>query len=246
MITAIIQARMGSTRLPGKVMRMVDGKPLMAYQIERLGKSELVDEVIVATTVSPADDGIADFCKKNNIKCFRGNETDVLDRYYRCAVANHASTVVRLTADCPLSDPRIIDQTIRLFQEKNADYAANTVPPETRMFPDGTDVEVFSIDALTRAHKEAKDKKDREHVTFYFWNYNNGFKTVQLRGSKDNSQYRFTVDYPEDLDVVEYIVKEIKRLGLSGTMEEIIGVIDANPQVKEMNSRYYFGAGWDK
>ena len=246
MIIAIIQARMGSTRLPGKVLTEIDGKSLLKYQIDRINRSTLLDKIVVATSNLANDDVIEKFCKKNSIECFRGSENDVLDRYYQCAKIYNPDVIVRLTADCPLSDPAVIDAVINLFIGTNADYAANTVPPETSKYPDGSDVEVFSMKAIERAHREAISMKDREHVTFYFWKYDNGFNTAQLDNDKDYSKYRFTVDYPEDLEVVEYIIKELKKRNSFGYLKEIIDIIDSNPEIKAKNSKYYFGIGWKK
>ena len=246
MIIAIIQARMGSTRLPGKVLKEVDGTPLLKYQIDRIKKSFLLDKIIVATSTLQKDDEIEKFCEDNNIECFRGSENDVLGRYYQCAKIYNPDTVIRLTADCPLLDPKVIDRTIRLFIDENADFAANTAPIESSKFPDGSDVEVFSMKALQRAHREVLDTGDREHVTFYLWKYDNGFKTVQLDTVKDYSKYRFTVDYSEDFEVVKFIIKELKRRNSFGDLEEIIDIIESNPEIMEKNSQYYSGIGWSK
>ena len=246
MIIAIIQARMGSTRLPGKVLKEVAGKPMLKCQIDRVRESKLLDKIIVATSTLEQDDVIEKFCTENGIECFRGSENDVLDRYYQCARSYGPDMIVRLTADCPLSDPMVIDAVIELFIDKKADYAANTVPPEKSKYPDGSDVEVFSMKALERAHREATSIKDKEHVTFYFWQNDNGFKTAQLDNDRDYSKYRFTVDYPEDLEVVEYIIKELKKRNSFGHLKEIIDIIDSNPEIKAKNSQYYFGIGWKK
>lgn len=244
MIVAIIQARMGSKRLFGKVLKEVNGTPLLKYQVERVRKSQLLDNVVIATSNLDRDDEIESFCLNNKIECFRGSENDVLDRYYECAKKYRADVIVRLTADCPLIDPIIIDNIIYLYFEENIDFAANTVPPETSTFPDGSDVEVFSMEALERANREANDPKDREHVTFYFWKYNHGFKTVQLTQDQDWSRYRFTIDYPEDFDVIEFIINELLKNNSFGYLEDIIEILDSNPGIKEKNSQYYFGAGW--
>jgi spore coat polysaccharide biosynthesis protein SpsF len=246
MIIAIIQARMGSTRLPGKVLRLADGQPLLKHQIDRVKKAKLLDKIIVATSLLPQDDAISEFCAGEGIACFRGSESDVLARYYEAAVKYQATTIVRLTADCPLSDPVIIDAVIGLFQTSRADYAANTVPPETSTFPDGSDVEVFSLAALRRANKETKNQADPEHVTFYFWKYDHGFKTAQLTQAQNWSNYRVTVDYPEDLEVVSYIFNKLATSRSFGHIPEIIAMIDNNQEIKAKNSHYHFGIGWEK
>ena len=243
-VVTIIQARMGSTRLPGKVLMEVDGVPLLEIMLSRIVKSELLDQVVIATSTLPNDDKIIEFCQKKKFECFRGSEEDVLSRYFECANKYKADIVVRLTADCPLIDPQIIDKVINHYLEKNVDYNANTVPSEKSTFPDGSDVEVFSLDALERAYKEAKNPKDREHVTFYFWKYNHGFSTTQLSQESDWSKYRITVDYPEDLEVVEFIIKELKKRKSFGYLDEIISIINSNDEIKQKNSEYFFGIGW--
>jgi len=235
---------MGSTRLPDKVLKEVLGKPLLMHQIERVRESKLVDKVIVATSALPKDNVIADFCRQNSIECFRGSENDVLSRYYECAKKYDTDIIVRLTADCPLTDPLVIDSVISVFQKEKSDYAANTIPPETAKFPDGSDVEVFSMHALERSFMECKDPHDREHVTFYFWRCDNGFKIVQFTQDVNWSKYRFTVDYPEDFEVVEYIFKELQEKGRFGNLAEIIDIIDAAPEIKAKNAMYHFGEGW--
>lgn len=237
---------MGASRLPGKVLMEIGGVPLLEYQLQRISKSKKIEKVVVATSVAKQDDRIDSFCRKYAIECFRGSEDDVLSRYYECAKKYNADVIVRLTADCPFSDPVVIDNVIRLFEEKKADYAANTVPPQTSYFPDGFDVEVFSIQALERANLEANDPYDREHVTFYFWKYQNGFRTVQLNFPQDYSQYRLTVDYPQDLEVASFIAEELKKAKKFGAMEEIIEILNFHPEIKEINSQYYFGIGWKK
>ncbi|MCP4049672.1 MAG: acylneuraminate cytidylyltransferase [bacterium] len=246
MATAVIQARMGSTRLPGKVLMEVNGVPLLKYQIDRVRKAETIADIIVATTTSEIDDFIVDFCDSNEIKCFRGSENDVLDRYYQCAKQYNLKNIVRLTADCPLSDPQVIDGVVNLFLQDKLDYAVNTVPVDTSTFPDGFDVEVFTMEALEKAHQKCSDTNYREHVTFYFWKDDNGFKTGQLINDKDYSKYRLTVDYPEDFEVVDYIFNELEKRRIFGHMDDVIEILEAAPEIKEKNSQYYFGIGWKK
>lgn len=246
MVHAIIQARMGSSRLPGKVLRKVAGKPLLLYQVERVARAKMIDRIVVATSTDGQDDSIAAFCEHNRINCFRGSEHDVLSRYYECARRYPAETLVRLTADCPLSDPAVVDAVVQCFYEKKVDYAANTVPVDSSTYPDGSDVEVFSATALERAHREARDPQHREHVTFYFWQQDNGFATAQLRRDPDWSQYRFTVDYPEDFEVVAFVLQELQRRGSFGHLAEIVAIIDGNPAIRVKNAQYYSGIGWEQ
>jgi len=246
MIVAIIQARMGSKRLPGKVLMDLNGIPMLQYQVDRVVKSKIIDQVVVATSTLPQDDEIVIFCKKINIAFFRGSENDVLSRYYDAAIKYKVDTIVRITADCPLINPEVIDRTIELFQNNDLDYAGNTVPPESSQFPDGSDVEVFSMQALERANQEATSKEDREHVTFYFWKSEekDTFKIAQLGNHENWSKYRFTVDYPEDYQVVKQIDKELKRRNKFGTLEEIIQILKEHPEIVKLNAKYYFGIGW--
>ena len=167
-----------------------------------------------------------------------------MSRYYHCAKENNASTIVRLTADCPLIDPKVIDAVIDLYFSKKVDYAANTVPPETSYWPDGSDVEVFSFQALKKANKETTDISFREHVTFYFWKDTNKFSSVQLNNKQDWSNYRFTLDYPEDYEVIKLINDELLRKKLFGHIDEIIDILVSKPEIAEINKAFYFGIGW--
>jgi len=245
-VVTIIQARMGSTRLPGKVLMEVDGVPLLEIMLSRVKKSKLIDKIIIATSILSNDNQIEEFCQRNGYECFRGSENDVLTRYYECAKNYNADVIVRLTADCPLIDPKVIDELINYYTENRVDYAANTIPPETSKSPDGSDVEVFSFNALERAYKEVKDPEDREHVTFYFWKYDHGFSIKQLIQENDWSKFRFTVDYPEDFDVVKFIIKELQKRKSFGYLEEVVDIINRNPYIKAKNSMYYSGIGWEQ
>lgn len=244
-VVVIIQARMGSTRLPGKVLKKVNGVQLLEIMMSRVSKSKLINKIIIATSILPNDEQIGEFCRKNGYECFRGSENDVLSRYYDCAKQYNADVIVRLTADCPLIDPEIIDKIITHYFDKNVDYAANTVPPDKSTFPDGSDVEVFSMTALERAYTDVIDPKDREHVTLHFWKYSNGFKIGQLTQKEDWSKYRITVDYPEDFEVVDFVIRELKNRSSFGHLDEIISIIDSNPKIKKKNEKYYFGIGWE-
>ena len=240
----IIQARMGSTRLPGKVLKEVDGEPLLKFMIDRVVDSKLVDKVVIATTVSEKDDAIVDFCKNYNLSYYRGSEHDVLDRYYETAKLYDAKTIIRCTADCPLIDAEFVDETIELYLNSNVDYASNTCPPDLKKYPDGSDVEVFSFAALERAWKETTNIKDREHVTFYFWKRGKDFSTILLDNKEDWGKYRITVDYPEDFVVVERIIKQLKKEKKNGSLKEIINTLNENPELTKVNSKYTWGMNW--
>jgi spore coat polysaccharide biosynthesis protein SpsF len=245
MILAIIQARMGSTRLPGKVLMEVDDRPLLAYQLDRILKSKKLDRVVVATSTLEKDGAIESFCKSYGVDCYRGSEDDVMSRYYECCKQYNPDTVVRMTADCPLIDPEIIDAVVQKFEDDKVDYCGNTVPPKTSKFPDGSDIEVFRMNALKKANTEITDKHLREHVTFQFWQDKN-YTSSQYTHNKDWSNYRITVDYPDDFEVVKYVFNELKTNNIFGSLDEIINIIDSNQEIKEKNSQYFFGQGWEK
>jgi len=236
---------MGSTRLPGKVLMEVNDRPLLAYQLDRISKSKKLDRVVVVTSILEKDDAIESFCKDYGIDCYRGSENDVMSRYYECSKQYNPDTIVRMTADCPLIDPEIIDAVVQKFEDDNVDYCANTVPPETSKFPDGSDIEVFSMNALERANTEITDEYFREHVTFQFWQ-NQKYTSSQYTQEKDWSNYRITVDYLEDFEVVEYVLYELRTKGIFGNLDEIIDILENNQKIKEKNSQYFFGQGWEK
>src|SRR5512143_188144 len=173
----IIQARTGSTRLPGKVMRNLSGKPVLRWAVDAVRNAIGIDEVVLATSLLPGDDIIESYCNDNNITCFRGSETDVLDRFYQCAKLLGADIVLRFTADCPLLDPNVISEVIKLREMTGADYATNTDPPT---YPDGLDVECFTFSALEAAHREAVRAVDRDCVTEFIRRNRHRFKSANL------------------------------------------------------------------
>lgn len=203
---AIIQARMSSSRLPGKVLRLVGSQPMLARVLARVRRSKLVDEVMVATTTDPSDEPIAEFCEKAGVACFRGDLYDVLDRYYQAAKVSGASVVVRLTADCPFIDPEEIDRTIAHFHLTCADFTANRLPPPFRRTTAvGMDTEVVSFAALERAWQEAAEPFEREHVMPYLYDMPGRFKISVADWEEDLSHLRFTVDTPADLEVANLV-----------------------------------------
>jgi len=227
MIVSIVQARMGSSRLPGKVLKEINGIPLLKTQIERVKNSKLLDNIIIATSTLQKDDVIMDFCIREGYHYYRGSEDDVLSRYYESATAFNADVIVRLTADCPLIDPDVIDATIKLFLDSKSDYTSNTVPYKTSRWPDGSDVEVFSIKALKKADEEATSSEDREHVTHYLWkNSLNKFVINQLGNACNWSGYRYTVDYPEDFFNIKKIINILDKNNMFGHVDEVVKIID--------------------
>lgn len=231
---AIIQARMGSTRLPGKVLKKVLGKPLLEYQLERVKKSRLIDEIVVATTVKEQDQPIVDFCMEKGVSCYRGSEEDVLARYYEAAKAYEADIVVRLTSDCPVIDPDVIDRVIQAFlEDEEADYVSNTLE---RTFPRGMDTEVFSFQALEQAFQSARMQSEREHVTPYIWKNSDRFSIKSVFHRDDLSIHRWTVDTPEDFELIKKMIEHLYRVQRDFSMEDMLQLLDQHPQWKEINA----------
>jgi len=204
-VVAIVQARMGSARLPGKVLLDLAGEPMLVRDMNRLSRAQTLDKVVVATTVDPADDVIARLCDERSWSCFRGSQEDVLDRYYRAAVDYEANVVVRITSDCPLIDPEVVDRVVHEFLEQQPalDYASNTLP--NRTFPRGLDTEVFRFDVLEQTWHQDHNPTWREHVTLYIRSHPELFRTHGVMNEVDYSHMRWTVDTPEDIAFVRRI-----------------------------------------
>ena len=228
----IIQARMGSTRLPGKVMMNVeDQKPVLYFVIKQLQECKLIDKIIVATTTNEEDEEIVNYIKNLGIDCFRGNPKDVLDRYYQCAKEYSVSTIVRIPSDKPLIDPEIVDKVISMFENNSYDYITNFLPNPT--FPSGTEVEIFSINALKKAWENAKLPSEKEHVTPYFSNHQDEFKITHIKNSENLSHLRWAVDKMEDLKLVRKIVSKIKKRPI--LMKNIVDLFSKEPELTEIN-----------
>lgn len=231
----IVQARMGSTRLPGKVLLPVLGRPMFAFQIERLRRVTRADGIVVATTVEARDDAIEAFCASEHLRCVRGPEQDVLARYHLAASACGAQTVLRVTADCPLIDPALIDQAIARFRDPAGpcDYLSNMLEPS---YPYGMAVEVMSAEVLHRAHAEAKHPDEREHVTpFIYWRPER-FRLRSLRREQDLSQHRWTVDTPQDFELVSRILAELYPVQPEFGIDEVLAVLEKHPDWPLINS----------
>lgn len=241
-VTAIIQARMTSTRLPGKVLLEVKGNPLLAYQVEQLRFARSIGELIVATTVNNSDDPIAAFAESRGINVFRGSEDDVLDRYYQAAKDYKAEYIMRLTADCPLIQPDICDRITEYYFGNGCDYM-RTGPN----FAEGLDCEVFSFKALEKAWKTARLKSDREHVTLFFRNHPELFSAAGLDNSTDDSRYRITVDRPEDFEVVKIIIESLYKGERTPIhFSEIRSFLDRNSPVFSINKDVIRNEGLEK
>jgi spore coat polysaccharide biosynthesis protein SpsF len=230
-VVAIIQARMGSTRLPGKVMKDVGGETMLARVVWRARRAKLLDEVVVATTNKSADSPIVSECSKLGIPIFRGDEQDVLDRYYRSALANRAEAVVRITSDCPLVDPEIIDEVVHSFLKAKPDYASNTL---NHSYPRGLDTEVMSMASLERAWHESNKPYHRSHVTPYIYQNPDAFRLLSVKGQVDHSSHRWTVDTREDLNFVRTIYGRFNNQDTFG-WQDVLKLLDREPDLVEIN-----------
>jgi spore coat polysaccharide biosynthesis protein SpsF len=232
-IVAIVQARMGSTRLPGKVLMNLIGKPMLMHVVTRIARSERIDRIVVATTRSSEDDVIVRMCKENNIDFFRGDETDVLDRYYQTAKKFGADIIVRLTSDCPLIDPTLIDRVIEEFVARlpEIDYVSNIFPERT--FPRGLDTEVLGFSALERSWIEDENPLLREHVTQYILRNPQKFKILGIRNDCNMSDFRWTVDTNEDFQLVTEIYSYFGHNYFSWS--DVLTLIDKKPELLSIN-----------
>ena len=233
-VNAIIQARYGSTRLPGKIFMDIDGKPLLWHVVNRLTYSKFIDEIVVATTTNPKDDATEKWCKKNEINCYRGSEDNVLNRFYNAAITFPCDVIVRVTADDPFKEPSVIDMIIKKLLDEKLDLACNVFPPS---YPEGLDCEVFTFNVLETMEKTTKNSYDREHVTPYIYNNPKKFKIENITSNRDLSDYRWTIDNKEDYEMVNAIYEKRKN-GKEGIllMEEILEILEETPEIANMNS----------
>jgi spore coat polysaccharide biosynthesis protein SpsF len=228
---AIIQARTGSTRLPGKVLLDLAGEPVLARVVERTRRAVTLGAVVVATTSLPEDDAIEALARDRGWPVTRGHPTDLLDRYCRAAREQRAEVVARITSDCPLVDPALIDETVEAFRAGKADYASNTLEPRT--YPRGLDVEVVAIAALERAWREDDNHAWREHATPYIYRHPELFRLFRVAGTEDQSAHRWTVDTPQDLELVRRIYTAIGRDDFG--WREALAMVLANPAWTSLN-----------
>jgi len=231
---------MGSTRLPGKVLSEIDGVPMLLRVVHRAKQAKRVNDVVVATTIAAIDDVLFEFCSKNGIRCFRGSENDVLDRFYQTAKSLEADAVVRITADCPLLDPGVVDRIVERYQKGDVDYASNVA---RCTYPDGLDTEVFSMAALQRAWKEAAKTSEREHVTPYI-RYSETFKTANVEHACDVSNHRWTVDDPADLEFARAVYRHMK--GKAFNFEDVLELLKQKPELRAAEGHAIMNEGYLK
>lgn len=235
MIVAIVQARMTSSRLPGKVLKPILGRPMLELQIERLRRAHRIDRIVVATSTDASDGPIATLCDRLGVDCFRGSLDDVLDRFYRAANAFHATEVVRLTGDCPLIDPALIDHLIVCHLDGGYDYSTLSLEPT---YPHGLDAEIVTFAALERAWAEAELPSEREHVTLYLYKRAKGVRLGNVKQDKDQSSIRLTVDHAEDFEVVSRIFEALYPVNPAFDTADVVEFLEAHPKVARLNARY--------
>lgn len=242
---ALVQARMSSTRLPGKVLMDICGRPVLRRVVDRVRRAPGIAAVVVVTTTEPGDEAIRSYCREEGIPCFAGSEHDVLDRYHRAAVAYEADPVVRITADCPLVDPAVVGRLLDLYGSRSYDYVgvaagAGAIHLDSGRFPDGLDAECFSFEALVRASHAATAPPDREHVTPYIWRNRGLFRVGTLFAEGDWGHLRVTLDTEADLELVRRIYGALA----DPSLEQVLAYLDENPDAVELNAHHAHPAGY--
>jgi spore coat polysaccharide biosynthesis protein SpsF len=232
-VVAIVQARMNSARFPGKIMAPLAGKRVLDHVVDRLAMASTIDSTMIATTGTPVDDVVEQYCKQRALYCFRGSEEDVLDRIHGAAETVQADTIVRITADCPLLDPEVVDVVVSAFKRGAFDYVANTLIPT---YPDGLDTEVFSREALNRAQKSATLSSEREHVTPYIWKHPELFRLYNVRNDHDYSNLRWTIDEPSDLNHLQSLF-DMASNSSPMLMRDIISLLELHPKFSDPQGR---------
>ena len=244
-VVIVIQARVGSTRFPRKILQDILGKPVLLRQLERVSQAKSFDKLVVATTLSPDDDIIEEICKNDGYEVFRGSENDLLDRHYQVGKKYNADNIVKIPSDCPLIDPKIIDKVIYYFIDNidKYDFVSNLHPAS---YPDGNDVEIMTMSALEIAWKEAKVDFEREHTTPFIWDNPERFRigNVEWEAQQNLSMdYRFTIDYLEDYQFIKTVYEELYPINPKFSLDDILDLLKQKPEIKEINSKYN-GVNW--
>ncbi len=232
-VAIIVQARMGSTRLPGKILKPILGKPMLLHQLERLKRCELADEIVLAIPKSEQDLVLLEFANSiPYIKVFQGSESDVLARYFGAALQVSADIVVRITSDCPLIEAAVVDKCIVSFQQTKVDYVSNC---HARTYPRGLDTEVFSFKVLSKAYQEATLQPDREHVTAFIWRQPERFKLLDVKDKEDHSDLRWTVDTQEDYELISWIYEQLYPKNPDFSYQNVLDLISEHPEWQSHN-----------
>jgi spore coat polysaccharide biosynthesis protein SpsF len=229
-VLAILQARTSSSRLPGKVLQPILGRPMLLHQLDRVRRARSLDALVVATSTDPSDDRIEALCAAAGVACFRGSLDDVLDRFYRAALLHRPRVIVRLTGDCPLADPALVDRVVEFFESGPFDLAVTA-----DSFPDGVEVEVIRFDVLERAWKEATRPSDREHVTLLVRRHPERFRVGRYQSDRDLSHLRWSVDEPQDLELVRRIYDALYPRNPAFTTADVLALLAAQPDLVEVN-----------
>jgi spore coat polysaccharide biosynthesis protein SpsF len=231
-VLAILQARMSSSRLPGKVLKPILGRPMLLHQIDRIRRARSLDALVVATSTDPSDDAVEALCTANGILCFRGSLDDVLDRFYQAARPFNPQHVVRMTGDCPVIDPAIIDRVVAFYLAGDFDHAGNGVEP---LFPDGLDVEILRFSILEYAWRHATLPSHREHVTLFVHKQPDRFRVGSYKNTVDLSHLRWTVDEPADLDLITAIYEALYPENPAFTTDDILALLERRPELAALN-----------
>jgi spore coat polysaccharide biosynthesis protein SpsF len=242
-IVTVIQARSGSTRLPGKVMMDILGKPLLLRMVERVQQSKLAGTIVVAITTKHNDDIIEEICKGANLLYYRGNENDLLDRHYQAGRLYDADAVVKIPSDCPLIDPKVIDKVLQYYLDNKFDFVSNLHPAT---YPDGNDVEVMSSQTIEKAWQNATRTLEREHTTPYIWENPGLFKIANVAwesGLDYSMSDRWTIDYPEDFTFIKTVYEHLYPLNAAFDLQDILDLTRQNPAIFAINHKYA-GVNW--
>ena len=235
-VVCLVQARVGSTRLPGKILKEICGKTILHHEIDRLKKCKEIDEIVIATTDKEDDDKIVNEAKKLSVKYFRGSENDVLSRFYYSAKENNADIIVRVTSDCPCIDFEILDKMLIYFKdkykEKQVDYLSNTIK---RTYPRGYDIEIFTFSALEKSYINAKKEYEREHVTPYIYDKTNNFLKLSFENKEDYSEYRVTLDTIEDFIVIKNIFENLYYKNPYFKLNDVVQYLNNNLHIVDIN-----------
>lgn len=243
MILAVLQARVSSSRLPGKVLLDLHGAPMIIRQIERVKRARRIDALVVATSTAPEDDALADLCASHGIACARGSLHDVLDRVVQVARPHEPEWIVRLTGDCPLADPELVDAVVEFAEQNACDYASNAVQPT---YPDGLDVEVVRMGVLERAWAEAVLASEREHVTPFIYKRPDDFRVGHFCGQEDLSAMRWTVDEPEDLAFARAVYAALYDANPAFSTADVLGLLQQRPELSHINATFARNEGYAK
>ena len=234
-VVAIVEARMSSSRLPGKVLMEMSGKPVLGHIVDRLKRSKKVDDVCIATTLNPACDALVDYCESIGVSYFRGSEDDVLDRVLKAAYYAEADIIVEICADCPVIDPEVIDELVELYSHHKVDFVSNAIK---RVHPLGLDAKVFSRDALLQVANSTDDPNDREHVSLYFYENPEKFKLFHLKDDRflDEIHYRLTLDTTDDFKMINAVYDALHQNNPKFGLQEVVDFLRENQQILEINS----------